>query len=596
MDHPNSTESLFFQGFRLDRRGLFRVDATGKTEPIALGSRAIDLLLLLADRQGELLPKDLIIREVWPGMAVEESNLTVQISALRRAVDQGRVRGSCIQTIPGRGYRFVASVTRGEPSFTSPAVQLLDDMGGEASSQSGRSQEANAAGAPSDARPARRFPWRLGSIIGAAILSLGLVVAAAWIWRSPQRSQAGSPPPLSIVVLPFASLSADEGQRYFADAITEDLTTDLSRLANALVISASTARTYEGKPADVKRIGRELGVKYVLEGSIERSNDRVRINAQLIDAEADAHLWADRFDRSADDLFALEDEIIGRIAWALNVELVRAEAERPTEHADALNDIFRGRALLWRPQSRENYAEAVSVFERALAIDPRSVEAQSFLAISLSSRVLAGMSGSRTADLARAAELVGRALSVAPGSGFAHFAKGQLLRVQHRCDAAIPEYEAMLAANRNSAAAIARVGYCELRVGLPEETTSLIERAIRLSPRDPQLGVWYLWLGQAYLLQSRIGDAVAWLEKARSAEPGLWFVHEWLAAADALNGDGAAGAAELAKSRRLSEHAWPSTIARLQDGYAKDFETPAMRAALEATFFAGLRRAGVPGE
>ena len=470
-------------------------------------------------------------------MAVEESNLTVQISALRRAVDQGRVRGSCIQTIPGRSYRFVASVTRGEPSFTSPAVQLLDDMGGEASSQSGRSQEATRRAHPAMRGRARRFPWRLGSIIGAAILSLGLVVAAAWIWRSPQRSQAGSPPPLSIVVLPFASLSADEGQRYFADAITEDLTTDLSRLANALVISASTARTYEGKPADVKRIGRELGVKYVLEGSIERSNDRVRINAQLIDAEADAHLWADRFDRSADDLFALEDERKGaspgrsmssgpRRGGATN--RARRRIERYFSRPRALVVAAIARELRRGCERFRTRAGDRSAFSRA----------QSFLAISLNSCVLAGMSGSRTADLARAAELVGRALSVAPGSGFAHFAKGQLLRVQHRCDAAIPEYEAMIAANRNSAAAIARVGYCELRVGLPEETTSLIERAIRLSPRDPQLGVWYLWLGQAYLLQSRIGDAVAWLEKARSAEPGLWFVHEWLAAATLCMGRG----------------------------------------------------------
>ena len=159
----------------------------------------------------------------------------------------------------------------------------------------------------------------------------------------------------------------------------------------------------------------------------------------------------------------------------------------------------------------------MSLFERALAIDPRSVEAQSFLAISLTGRVLAGMSDSRADDLSRAGGLIGQTLSAAPASGFAHFAKGQLLRAQHRCAAAIQEFEAVLAVNRNSAAAIARVGYCKLRIGSPEEAISVIEKAIRISPRDPQLGVWYFWIGQAYLLQSRLGDAVAWPFRPRSA-------------------------------------------------------------------------------
>ncbi len=153
-------------------------------------------------------------------------------------------------------------------------------------------------------------------------------------------------PRLSIVVLPFANMSGDPEQQYFADGITEDLTTELSRIAGMLVISRNTAFTYRNKAVNTKQIGRELGVRYVLEGSVRRSTNQARINAQLIDADTDAHLWAEHFDGDTSDLFALHDEITRRIAFALNVELARAEAARPTQHPDAVDYIFRGRAVL----------------------------------------------------------------------------------------------------------------------------------------------------------------------------------------------------------------------------------------------------------
>jgi TolB-like protein/class 3 adenylate cyclase len=191
-------------------------------------------------------------------------------------------------------------------------------------------------------------------------------------------SQPAVAPRLSIVVLPFANLSDDREQQYFADGITEDLTTDLSRVADSFVISRNTAFTYRNKPIDTKQIGRELGVRYVLEGSVRRSGNQLRISAQLIDAATDAHLWAERFDHDTGDLFALQNEIASRIANALGVELIAAEAARPTEHPDALDYILRGRAALSNPRSREKYAEAISLFERALELDRRSVAAQSY--------------------------------------------------------------------------------------------------------------------------------------------------------------------------------------------------------------------------
>ncbi len=184
-------------------------------------------------------------------------------------------------------------------------------------------------------------------------------------------------PRLSIVVLPFTNLSDDREQKYFADGITEDLTTDLSRIADMFVISRNTAFTYRNKPVEAKQIGRELGARYVLEGSVRRAGSQVRVNAQLIDAETDAHLWAERFDRDMGDLFVLQNEITSRIAVALDLELVGAEVARPTDHPDALDYILRGRAAGLKPPSRDKYAEAVSLFERALTLDPGSAAAQS---------------------------------------------------------------------------------------------------------------------------------------------------------------------------------------------------------------------------
>ena len=236
------------------------------------------------------------------------------------------------------------------------------------------------------ARPVRVYGWRPEGTAGVPAASVTSNVAA---------------PRLSIVVLPFANLSNDPEQLYFADGITEDLTTDLSRLAGTLVISRNTAFTYQGKRIDTKQIGRELCVRYVLEGSVRRSGNKVRINAQLIDAETDAHLWAERFDGDTSDLFTLQDEITSRIAVALNLELVTAEVARAAAQPDALDYILRGRAAISKPMSRESYAEGIGFYERALALDPRSALAQSGLASTLTARLLGNLTDSAAADLAR---------------------------------------------------------------------------------------------------------------------------------------------------------------------------------------------------
>jgi adenylate cyclase len=405
---------------------------------------------------------------------------------------------------------------------------------------------------------------------------------------------ASSAPRLSIVVLPFINLSDDPNQQYFADGITDDVTTDLSRIPGMLVISRNTALTYQNKSLSVAQIGRELAVRYALEGTVRRSGDHVRINAQLIDAETDAHLWADRFDRDVTDLFAVQDEVVRQIAAALSVELVAAEAARSTDNSDVLDYILRGRAALLKPPSREIRAEQIGLFERALALDPRSFEAQSRLAISLTARVLDNMTNSAAADIARAEILAEQALVASPRSPVALYAKGQVLRAERRYAEAIPEYEAVLASNRNWVFAMSALGQCKLFTGAIEETIPLVERAIRLSPRDPLVGQWFFEIGRVHLLQSRTEEAIVWLEKARRAMPGHSLPHAWLASAYALKGESERAAAELAEARALNADDRYTSIARWKA--IGSWGVPKIRALFEATFFAGLREAGIPEE
>ena len=602
MDALAAADIFLVEGFRLDRRGgvLFRRDQQGVFTPIAIGGRALDILSVLVERPGRLVSRDEIIEAVWPGTTVEDSNLNVQIAALRRIIDDGRAEGSCIQTVSGRGYRFVAPVTRGEPA--APPVPLPRSGNGSSGGSIAENVRPHGPGTPGQlggtlpaaASGDRDRLWRgiMATVIGA--LSLIAAVVTALNWHSPGSGEAHPGPRLSIVVLPFANLNNDPEQQYFADAVTEDLTTNLSRISGSFVISRNTAFTYRNKPVDAKQIGRELGVRYVLEGSVRRSGNQLRVNAQLIDAETDAHLWAERFDRDTSDLFALQDEITSRIAVAVDGELVSAEAARPTANPDALDYMLRGRAAYSKP-ARENYTEAVRLFEKALALDPSSVAAQTWLASTFVGRVLNGMSDDPTSDLQHADEAIARTLAVWPNNARAHFAEGQVRRAQSRYEEAIPEYERAIALDHNFAAAYAYLGTCKLAIGSIDEVISNEQQAVRLNPRDWNLGGWYFTIGAVHLLKGQIDEAILWLERSRSANAGFHRTRASLAAAYALKGDTQHAAAELAEARRLNDRY--SSIARLKaaPGY-QVLEAPKIRALAEATYFAGLRKTGMPEE
>src|SRR5215831_5079932 len=447
----------------------------------------------------------------------------------------------------------------------------------------------------------RRTALRPAIFASAALLLLAIGGAAWWLWpgqsSEPRPASASSSvtqpktaPRLSIVVLPFANRSNDPQQEYFADGITEDLTTDVARIQGSMVIARNTAFTYKGKAVDAKQIGRELGVRYGLEGSVQRSGDQVRINAQLVDTETGAQIWGDRFDRNAADLFALQNEITARIARALQSQLAIAEARRPTDHPDALDYILRGRAVLTRPISKENSDEAVTLFETALALDPKSADAATWLAVTLAFRVTDEMSDFPEEDLHRAEKLVAQALASSPNSALAHYVKGQVLFAQSRCAEAIPEYERAISLDRSRAPAYARLGWCKFLTGSVDAAIPYFEQAIHLSPHEPAIAPWYGRMGVIYLLQSHTDEAISWLEKANSENARLAFVHAYLAAGYALKGETERARSELAEAQGLSK--LYSSLARVEK-YTW-YDSPAIRALAEATYFPGLRRAGIP--
>jgi adenylate cyclase len=588
MDACSSTDVCLFGEYQLDRRNgvLFRKDERGVFAALAVGARALEILGVLIERPGEVISRAEIMAAVWPQTVVEDSNLNVQIAALRRILDVGRANGSCIQTIPGRGYRFVVPVTRAE--LPTPLSS------GAAGSVEGRPH----ARYPAAPRRPRIKPHNARTILHASLaivagaLSLFALVSAASNSYRPQPGVAGSQQRVSIVVLPFVDLSDDRDGRNLADALTEDLTTDLSALTGVRVVSRNTAFTYRGRPAGTKQIGDELQVRYVLEGSVRRSANLLHVNAQLVDAETDAQLWAERLVRETDNPSASQSDITSRIANTVGFELIAAEAARSVERPDALEYILRARATHLRPDSRDVFAEAISLLDHALALDPHSIQAQTILARSLIGRVLNRMSDSVPADLARADGLVGQVLATSPRSMQAHFIKGQLLRAQERWQEAAAEFERMLEIDPNSTDALHALSWCKLVSGAIEEVIPLEEKAIRLSPHYPNIGFRFVRIGLAHLLQSRPDDAIPWLEKAASGVPEFFLSHSGLTAAYALKGETARAAAELAELRKVASDDF-SSIAQIR---ARIVGVPKAKAMYEDTYLAGLHMAGVPDE
>jgi TolB-like protein/class 3 adenylate cyclase len=397
-------------------------------------------------------------------------------------------------------------------------------------------------------------------------------------------------PRLSILVLPFANLSNDPEEEYFADGLTDDLTTDLSQWTGSFVIARSTALNYKGKEVDATQIGRKLHVRYVVEGSVRRSKNRVRVGVQLIDTETGGHLWAERFDRDIADLLEMQDEITGRIALALHykfTEMGRRHAER-SNRPDALDLIFRGLAALYKPSSKATLAMARSFFEDALQIDNCSARAWAGLSEAQVGTVLGRWSEAPAEQLRAAANAAAKALACDPTNPAAHMAKAAVLFAEIKLEAALIEYEKVIELGHSWPMAYARMGILNALLGRPEETFPLVEKAIRLSPYDSDLGEWYLSIGVARFMMDQLEEAIIWLRRSTEANTELGINYSVLASACVLAGRNEEAGAALSAYRRLHPI---MTINKLRSSRYSDH--PAYLAWSER-FYEGLRKAGLP--
>jgi len=397
-------------------------------------------------------------------------------------------------------------------------------------------------------------------------------------------------PRLSILVLPFANLSNDPQQEYFADGLTDDLTTDLSKWPSSFVIARSTAFTYKGKAVDATQIGRELHVRYVVEGSVRRSKNRVRVGVQLIDTETGGHLWAERFDRDVAELLEMQDEITGRIALALHFKFTdvgRRRAER-SNHPDALDLVFRGLAALYKPTSKATLEMARGFFENALQIDNCSTRAWAGLSEAHAGVVLARWSEAPAEQLRAAEDAAAKALACDPTNPAAHMARAAVLYAQMNLEAALVEYAKVIELGANWPTAHAKMGSLNALLGRPEETFRLVEKAIKLSPRDGSLGEWYLYIGVAQFMMDRLEEAIIWLRRSTEANPDLGINYSVLASACSLAGRNEEAGAALSAYRRLNPI---MTINKLRSSPYSDH--PAYLASRER-FYEGLRNAGLP--
>jgi TolB-like protein len=496
---------------------------------LPVAPQVFDLLQYLVRHRERVVSKDDLITAIWNGRVVSDAALTTRLNVARGAIgDTGDVQ-RLIKTLPRKGFRFVGTVHEDE--------------------------------GPTIAKVHVRAELPLTST-----------------------------PRLSIVVLPFANLSGDPEQDYFVDGVTESLTTDLSRISGSFVIGRHTAFTYKGEARDLKKIGRELNVRYLLEGSVQRSDKRFRVNVQLVDAETANHIWAERFDKPMADLFDMQDEVVSRLANALNAELIAAEARRAerSPHPDSLDFYFQGIAWFNKGPTPDHMAQARAMFERALALDLNNIEAMTWTAAVNLEVASAYMSDDGGALVAAAEAMLAKVLSLAPNHAFAHLLLGSALNATNRAAQCISECERALALDRNLADAHAEIGLARHLMGQGAETEAHVNEALRISPRDIYAHRWLAIVGISKLQILADAEALGWFRRSIELNRNYPLAHFWLATALALLGS--PGQASAAAKAGLSLD--PTfTVRRFRDGAPSDNPTFLAR---RKRVCEGMRLAGIP--
>jgi TolB-like protein/Flp pilus assembly protein TadD len=518
--------------------GPFRLDAETDTlfrggEPVSLGHRAVALLRVLVEQRGVPVSKDALMEAGWAGLTVEESNLAVQIAALRRVFGKEPGGANWIETLPRRGYRFVGPANIPDP------------------------------GALSVASRAANFPGSSNPML-------------------PDRP--------SIAVLPFQNISADPEQEYFADGMADEIITALSRFPSLFVIARNSSFTYKGRAVDVKQVARELGVRYVLEGSVRRAGNRVRFTGQLIDATTGGNIWADRFDGALEDVFDLQDQVTARAVGTIEPRLQRAEIERagrkPTESLDAYDYFLRGMAS-FHLFSRDSLLEAARLFVRATELDPNYASPYGMASWSGALRNSYGWMVDRESEIADAVRLARRAVAVGKDDPTALWSGGlSLAYLGKEVEAGAAHIDRALVLNPNSAASWVASGWVRMYLGESVSAIEHFERAMRLSPLDPLTYFASTGMGFAYAFAGRFDEAISWATKALHEQPNWATALRVAAIANALSDRMVEARAAIACLREVDP--------ALRLGNVDRVAPPLRRAEDRIRFTESLRKAGLP--
>ena len=530
-------------------------------ESVKLEPKVMRVLCFLASRPGSVVSREELESQAWPGMVVTSDALTNSIIKLRKAFGDDSRHPRYIETISKSGYRLVAEVGRDAPAAPAPAPAV-----------------------PPPRRPLAR------------VLILLLVVVVAGLWFVSTDHEPPSPGPSTdavdlrqkpgIAVLPFDNLGATPEQDYFADGITEDLITDLSKLSGLLVVARNSAFAYKGSLEDEPVIARELGVDYLLKGSVQRSRGRIRINVRLTDGRTGANLWAERYDRQIDDIFEIQDAIAAQIVSALEVEIAPADRSRMVRNhlasVQAYDELLRGLDYYGR-RSLEDNQLAKQHYERAIAIDPGFARAYAGLALVYSRDTVDGWDLTARDSLIQAAELTEKARRLDPSVPQIYFVEGLIELFRRNYDVAIRNAEHAISIKPSYADAHALLAWILHFAGRPAEGLASMQRAVRLNPRVP--ATYRLVRGALYYSREEVDKALADFEAGVEINPSHQQLRLWLAAAYAAAGRTDEAQWESGEILALDPEFSTSHVER-----AFPIQDPIYRARL----LNDLRRAGLP--
>lgn len=487
-------------------------------ETVKLEPKVIDLLVFLAEHPGKVVTRDELHAAVWAGTVVGYDTLTGAIQKLRRAFREDSKQPRVIETIPKKGYRLVAPVT------------LLAEPSEELSVEG-----VSAAPAPSRNWLSRKAP--------AASVVIALILAGALFWISPWQANdkriALETSPRSVAVLPFDYLSDDSAQEYLADGITDDLITGLAKNPDLLVIARDSTFVYKDQPQDVRQVAEALNARFIVDGSVRRIADSVRINAQLIDASSGSHLWAERYAGQTKDILALQDKITRKIVAVLSVKVgtgQRQDLGLPhTDNPQAYDSFLLGRQSFYLYLNKDENQKARAFFQRAIEHDPQFAMAYAMLAWTHSFDAMNGWSKVRESSLQRAQEFATKAITLQEAIPVAYFVRGLVHRERGEYVKALVEAEKAIDLDPNYANAHVLLATILYYAGRPQEGLKRIKKAIRINPHHPYNYTFHL--GQAYFILGLYNEAIEAFQRGIESNPASERLHVWLAAAYAQAGE-----------------------------------------------------------